>query len=62
MNIIAKVYNRTPKENSKTQLKKKAEKKPEFVKCSVCGLSGTTLYKKNGKWFCKSCKPTEEKE
>ena len=53
LNALAKVYNRMPKKDSKTQQAKKKEKKPEFVKCCKCGASsGVTLRRFGGKWYC----------
>ena len=58
LNFAALIYNRTPKPNSKTQLRKQANKR-EYTKvsCSECGETHTTLYKVNNQYYCKDHRP-----
>lgn len=58
LNALAKYYNRKPKETSKTQQEKKQQTQSEPLSCSVCGANWVTLYKVNGKRYCKLCRPT----
>jgi hypothetical protein len=48
-----------PKENSKTQQKKKEDllKNPiNYVVCKKCGKKNTTLFKVDGDYYCKEHK------
>lgn len=56
LNGYAKVYNQTPKPNSKTQEAKKEYVKnypPRFFECEECHRHDVTLYKFNNKYYCK---------
>ena len=58
LNFAALIYNKTPKPNSKTQIRKRAEKR-EYTKvsCVECGETQHTLYKYNGQYYCKEHRP-----
>lgn len=60
LNFAAKIFNGTPKPNSKTQ-KRKAEmaknRKIDYVKCDKCERHDATLYKHENKYFCKEHLP-----
>lgn len=63
LNGYAKIYNQTPKPNSKTQKAKKEYVKnhpPRFVECEECHRHDVTLYKSNDKYYCKEHLPSEE--
>lgn len=56
LNIAAKVYNESPKPNSKNQKKKAQALKdnpPVYVVCAECGRHDVTLYKNDCKYYCK---------
>lgn len=56
LNGYAKIFNQTPKPNSKTQKAKKEYEKnrpPRFVSCDSCGRHDVTLYNHDGKYYCK---------
>lgn len=62
LNAIAKAYNRRPKPDSKTQQAKSKQPKPHALVCSMCGKGDGTLYKVDGKRYCKNCCPRNEDE
>ena len=56
---IARHYNLIPKENSKTQIKKREEAKKNyrhFICCKKCNERKTTLYKINEEYYCTNCR------
>lgn len=58
-NSYTKALNFMPKENSKTQQKKKEGllKNPiNYVVCKKCGKRNTTLFKVDGNYYCKEHK------
>ena len=61
LNSIAKVFNKNPKPNSKTQkAKAKALEKQTitYVECAECKRHDITLYKSNGKHYCSEHRPS----
>lgn len=62
LNAPAKAYNQMPKPNSKTQKAKREYEKNHplnFVECNKCGRHDVTLYKFEGKYYCKEHIPEE---
>ena len=60
LNFAAKVYNETPKPKSKTQQMKAEKAKSQkivYVECDKCHVHDTTLFKSDGKYFCKAHRP-----
>ena len=58
MSAAAKVLNKQPKTNSKSHKEKEAKRMAMMNKRIVCEKCGknTTLYKKQGYYYCKECK------
>lgn len=57
--------NPAPNPNSKTQQQKAEFSRLhpiQYVGCSKCGKTNVTLYKVEGKYYCKDCKPVEKEE
>ena len=52
LNHAAKLYNITPKPNSKHQQLLRNGRKPERVVCAECGEGHTTLYKIGEQRYC----------
>lgn len=60
MNGYAKVLNKEPKPNSKTQQEKKKKllENPIIkIGCKTCGITKTTLRKYNENYYCPICYP-----
>lgn len=58
LSAVAKVLNKQPKENSKTQLEKKAKLKEnptKYIACKNCHQTNVTLIKGKDSYYCKFC-------
>ena len=56
---IAKIYNTTPKKDSKTQIEKEKKAKERYIPricCKKCKETKTTLYNIKGNYYCANCK------
>jgi len=57
LNGFAKIYNITPKKDSKRQQQlKDIQKDTIYVTCAECGEKHTTLYKVGEQYYCKEHK------
>lgn len=66
MSAVARHYNFMPKENSKTQQKKREMAKDNYrpkICCEKCKKTNLALYRvSNNKYMCKNCISKEEKK
>ncbi len=63
LNFTTRGYNPSPKPNSKSQKRKAQALKdnpPVYVVCDECNRHDLTLYKADGKYFCKEHLPESE--